>query len=162
MAQIFLIIVFAVAHVLLLGHIHLFGMVMPLLYVYYVILFPRKYPIWLQLPLCFLMGLFVDIFNNTPGLSAASLTLVGFVQPYLLGLYLKKEEEQNFRPSIASMGFMKFTTYALLLTLLFCLTYFTLEIGSYYYWLEWVEACFGSLLLTLLLIVLIDSMRGKR
>ena len=65
------------------------GIATPLLYVYLVLLFPKTYARWLQLLLCFAMGLCIDMFTNTPGLAAASMTLTGFIQPYILDLYLE-------------------------------------------------------------------------
>lgn len=109
--------------------------------------------------LCFVMGLVVDMFTNTPGLACASLTLVGFLQPYLLELYLKKEDDPAFRPSIANMGFGKFLSYSFFLILVYCIAFFALEAFTFTDWLMWIESAFGSLVLTLLLIITIDSLR---
>lgn len=161
MQYILLIFVFALVQALLLGNICLYGLVMPLLYVYYAILFQRGYPRWAQMPLCFVMGILVDMFCNTPGLSAASMTLVGFIQPYVLELFLKKEDEPNLKPSFATMGFMSYFSYVLILTFIFCLTFFTLEAFSFSRWLDWVISVAGSTALTLILILTIDSVRRK-
>ncbi len=161
MVYILLIIPFCLAQALFLNHIHILGVATPLLYAYFPMLFRRGYPRWAQLVLCFLMGLSVDIFTNTPGLAAASLTFIGFVQPYLLELYLRKEDEQNFRPSIATMGFGKFFSYVLILTFLYCLVFFSLEAFSFTHWLQWLESIGGSLLLTIILIITIDSLRRE-
>ncbi len=159
MQYIILIIVFGLAQALFLEHIHVFGVATPLLYVYLPLLIQRGYPRWAQLLLCFAMGLVADMFTNTPGLACASLTLVGFLQPYLLELYLKKEDDPAFRPSIANMGFGTFLSYSFFLTLIYCITFFTLEVFSFADWLMWLGSIVGSLVLTLLLIITIDSLR---
>ena len=46
----------------------------------------------LLLPLV-LLGLGVDIFSNTPGVGAASLTLTALLQPYLLSLFVSQGED---------------------------------------------------------------------
>lgn len=128
-------------------------------YVYLPLLVRRDYPRWALMLLCFVMGLVVDMFTNTPGLACASLTLVGFLQPYLLELYLKKEDDPAFRPSIANMGFGKFLSYSFFLTLVYCIAFFVLEAFTFTDWLMWIESAAGSLVLTLLLIITIDSLR---
>ena len=41
-----LFVVFVLAQTMVLGHIHLFGYATPLVYVYFVSMFPRSYPKW--------------------------------------------------------------------------------------------------------------------
>ena len=72
-----LFVVFVLAQTMVLGRIHLFGYATPLVYVYFVSMFPRSYPKWSILLWSFVMGLTIDIFSNTPGVAAASLTLLG-------------------------------------------------------------------------------------
>ena len=55
--------------VLMFNRIQLFGCATPLLYVYYVILFPRDYPKWSILLQSFALGLVIDTFSNTPGVA---------------------------------------------------------------------------------------------
>lgn len=154
-----LFLVFVLAQVLVFNRIHLFDCAVPLLYVYYVILFPANMPKWLALPLAFLLGLTIDSFSNTPGLSSFSLTLVAFIQPYLLQLYLDRESREDFPPSVKEMGWMKFSTFAFMLTFVFCVVYFSLDAFSFNNFLHWLESVAGSLTLTLLTILVFDSVR---
>ncbi len=159
MLYIFLIIIFAALQALLVGNIHILGVATPLLYVYFAILFPRNYTRWAQLVLCFLMGLAVDMFANTPGLASASMTLIGFIQPHILELFLKKEDQTDLVPGINTLGFVKFATYAFILTLIYCIVFFTLEAFTTVYWMDWLLSIAGSLVLTLVIILIIDSVR---
>lgn len=82
--RLLLFLVLLVAQVLVLNHIHLFGYATPMLYIYFVISFQRGYPRWAVMVWSFLLGLGIDVANNTPGLAAASMTLLGLLQPYVL------------------------------------------------------------------------------
>ena len=62
--------VLVLAQALVLNHIHLFGYATPLLYVYFVVSFPRNYPKWGIFLWSFLLALNLDAFSNTPGVSA--------------------------------------------------------------------------------------------
>ena len=61
---------------LVLNRIQLFHCATPLLYVYFIIIFPLNYPKWAMLVWGFLLGLCIDMFSNTPGLAAASTTFI--------------------------------------------------------------------------------------
>ena len=145
--------------VLVLGNIELFHCATPLLYVYFAIMFPRGYPKWAALLWSFALGLTMDMFTNTPGVSAASMTLVGCLQPYLLELFLPREAEPNIKSSAASLGFGNFFMLAFLLTLLFCLTFFMLQAFRLFDWQQLLKNIGGSTLLTLILIMTLESTR---
>ena len=123
-------IVLVFIQVLLLGNIHILGVASPLLYIYFVVQTPRNTPRWLILVSCFIQGLLIDIFFSTPGMAAASMTLVGFVQPRILELYLHNADDKNYCPGIQTMGTERFTAYVLFLTVIYCMAFFTLEAFS--------------------------------
>ena len=72
-------VVLLLVQVLVLNHIHLYQVAMPLPYIFFVITFQQNTPRWLMLTSSFLLGLLLDIFTNTPGLAAGSLTLMAMV-----------------------------------------------------------------------------------
>jgi rod shape-determining protein MreD len=146
--------------VLVLNRIQLFHCATPLLYVYFVLMFPQGYPKWGILLWCFFLGLGVDMFSNTPGLGAASTTLVGALQPYLLELFLPREAEEQHKSSVAALGFSKFATFATILVLIFSLTFFTLEAFTFFNWGHWIGCVFGSTVLTTILIMTFENFRG--
>jgi rod shape-determining protein MreD len=150
---------FVLVQALILNRILLFGCAMPLLYVYFVILFPRNYPKWGILLWSFAMGLSIDMFSNTPGIGSASLTLIGALQPLVLELCLPREADENLKPSLRTLGTNKFVFFAFTLTAIFCITFFTLEAFTFFNWLQWLQCIGGSLLLTLLLIITLESIR---
>ncbi len=154
-----LMVFFILVQVLILNHIHLFNVATPLVYVYFILLFPRNQQRWVSILLAFFLGLILDSFCNTPGETAFALTLTAFLQPYFLSLYLERDNSDNFTPSMAKMGFMKYATYVLLLTFIFCFTLFTLEAFSFFNWAQWLLCILGSWGVTSLIIIAIDSVR---
>mgnify|MGYP002624953580 CR=1 FL=1 len=157
--RLFLFLVFVLVQVLVLNHIHLFGCATPLLYIYFIILFPRNYPRWALLLWAFVTGLTVDIFSNTPGMAAASLTLTAFLRPFLLNLFVTRESADNLQPGIRSLGPVKFASFSAILTLTHCLSFFTLEAFSFFHLLHWLGSVGSSFLLTFVLLYVIDNLR---
>ena len=153
--------VLVLAQALVLNHIHLFGYATPLLYVYFVVSFPRNYPKWGILLWSFLLGLNVDAFSNTPGVAASAMTLIGLLQPYVLELFMQRDSEDDFQPSINSMGAGKYIYFTLLLTFIYCIVFFTVEMFTFFNWLQWILNILTSTLLSLLFIIVIDSLRKR-
>lgn len=147
--------------VLVLNHIHLFNCATPLLYLYMVFLFPRNYPRWGSLLWCFCLGLCVDIFSNTPGVAASSMTLVALIVPYFFELFLQRESAEDLQPSIKSLRMGKFIGFAFVTTLLYNIIFYSLETFSFFNWQQWLLNIGGSTLLTTTLIVVLDNLRER-
>ncbi len=154
-------VVLCLAQVLVLNHVHLLGVAIPLLYIYYGITFRRKTPWWGVLCTSFLMGLCIDIFTNTPGLAAGTLTLVAFLQPHLLEVLAPRDSADNMEASVKALGWGRFAVLSGVLTFIYCLVFFSLELFSFFNWLLWAEHFIGSGLLTWLMILAIESVRSK-
>lgn len=157
---ILLFVVLLLVQALVLNHIHLFGVATPLLYVYIVLLFRRNYPRWAILVWCFVMGLGVDIFSNTPGVAAASMTLMGLLQPFLLLPFINRDTPDDLLPSIRTLGLGKFASYTLIVVFIYCLVFFTLETFNFFNWLLWFEYVGASTVLTTVLVLVIDNLRN--
>lgn len=149
------------AQVLILNHVHLFGVGTPLLYVYYAISFRRNFPKWLALVSSFMLGLFIDVFSSTPGLAASVMTLVAFVQIYLVDLIAPRDSADDLAASTKALGFSRFATMSSLLTLLYCLVFFALETFNFFDVLLWLARSFVSALLTMVLILSVESVRSR-
>ena len=156
-----LFVVLVLAQALVLGRIHLFHCATPLLYVYFVTMFPRNYPKWGVLTWGFMMGLLVDIFSNTPGVAAASLTLIAAIQPYFFSLYVSRDAAEQMEPSLINMGLTKYSYYIVILVLLYCLLFYTLEMFSFSNLVEWLKCVVGSTLVTLALIFTFEIAKSK-
>lgn len=157
--RLLLMFLFAMAHALVLHRIHVFHFATPLLYVYFVFLFPRNYPRWAMLLWCFFMGLVIDIFSNTPGVASASMTLAGVLQPVFLSFFLPRDAEENMPVSAAMLGIGKYMALVLSLTFVYCTMYFTLESFNFFNWMYWLESIIGTTLLTSSLILAFEGFR---
>ena len=144
--------VFLLAQVFVLGRIYMFGVATPLLYVYFILQMPRNYPKWALLLWGFSLGLLVDIFFNTPGVAAASLTVIAAIQPYYMELFIPRDSSEDLRPSLKTLGALRYSNYTIPLVLVYCMLFFTLEHFSFFDALHWLLCVVGSTLLTLILI----------
>ena len=152
-------VVLVLAQALVFNHIRLFGYATPLLYVYFTVIIPRGYPKWATLLWSFALGLCVDLFTNTPGVAAGSMTLVGLLQPYMLELFIPREAAANMKVSAVEMGWAKFATLTALLMLVYCLVFFSLLMFTFIDLLVWGFSVLGSLLLTMVLLMALESVR---
>ena len=153
--------VFVLAQTMVLGRIHLFGYATPLLYVYFVAMFNRNYPKWAVLLWSFAMGLTIDVFSNTPGVAAASLTLIGAIQPYFLEPFIPRDSVDDLRPSIRTIGMVKYVYYITVLVVLYCIVFFSLEAFNFFNWMDILKSVGGSAVITLVLILTFESVSGK-
>lgn len=145
--------------VLVLNHIHLFHCATPLLIVYPMLFLPRRMPQWALLCTGFAIGLFIDMFTNTPGVGAASMTATALFRPHVLNVCMQHEDDEDVSPSRRLLGTASYLLYASLLTGMFCLMYFTLEAFGFFHWLHWLSYIAGSTVFTLALIMVIESIR---
>ncbi|MCD8211338.1 MAG: rod shape-determining protein MreD [Prevotella sp.] len=146
--------------VLVLNHITLLGCATPLLYIYFILLFGRATPKWVIIVCGFIMGLFMDMFVNTPGIAAASATFLGFIQPYLLDFFSPKDSADDLTPSIKSLGNQNYFYYVLVAVSIYTFLLFTIEAFNLYNWQEWILSIMGSTILTVLLIVVIENVKN--
>lgn len=160
--RIALFLVFVLAQSLVLGGIHLFNCATPLLYVYFVMMFPRNYPKWALLLWSFTMGLLIDVLFNTPGLAAASITLIAAIQPYLLEAFTTQDSAENLEPTLKTLGWEKYTVYAVMTVLIFCVVIYSLEMFSFFNLLHWAMCVIGSTLITLVFIFTFEITRSKK
>ena len=151
--------VLCLAQAFVFNRIHLFGCATPLIYIYMIIKLERNYPKWGILLWSFALGVTVDALSNTPGVAAASLTLIGAVQPYFMELFVQRDAAENLMPSLKTLGCGKFSFFAAMLTLLYCIVFFTLETFSFFNFSQWVAQVLGSAIISLVIILTIESVR---
>ncbi|MGM9734341.1 MAG: rod shape-determining protein MreD [Prevotella sp.] len=154
-------VVLCAAQALVFNRIHLFGCATPLIYIYMILKLRRNYPQWGALLWSFALGLTIDAFSNTPGVAAASLTLIGAVQPYFMKLFVQRDAAEDLKPSINTLGFSKFCFFTFCLTLLYCTVFFVLETFNFFNWVQWLLQVGGSTLVTFVMIITFDSVSKK-
>jgi rod shape-determining protein MreD len=159
--RVIMFVVLLLVQVLILNRVWLFNVATPLLYVYFVVSFPRNSAKGEVLAWSFALGLMVDLFSNTSGMASGTMTLVALLQPYLLELYVPRDSAENLEVTSATLGRSKFLTFSTILTLLYCLVFFILEAFNFFEWQLWLLRAVCSTVLTMVLMLAIDSVRSK-
>lgn len=117
----------AAFQILFLNRIALFGYVTPLFYIWMIARFDSSMSRTAILTWSFTLGLLIDLFSATPGLNAASATLLAMFQPGLVKLFVSLDRHDVLVPGSVPMGGRQFAGYLLLLTLLHHTVYFILR-----------------------------------
>lgn len=143
--------------VLILNNIKLHGFVSPYIYPLGILLLPFETPRWAVLFIAFFAGLFVDMFGNTPGLHASAMVIMAFAREYVIAMNKPVGDyEPTHRPTIASLGFYWFFSYAGLLILVHHFFFFTIEAYTFSFFILTLTKITASTLASLLLILLYE------
>ena len=103
--------------IFLLKNIVFYDLNVPYLYVLFILLLPFETPNWVLFFFSFLIGITVDLFNDTLGLHAAASTILALVRILFISVTVQKDNyDSDPEPSLSIMGFRWFFFYALILT----------------------------------------------
>lgn len=115
--------------VLIVQNIRLGSYIILLPYVLFILLLPFETPKLVVLVASFFIGLTIDMFYDTAGMHAAACTMIGFSRYYVLKLLSPREGyDPGLIPTVDSMGFIWFVTYAGSMIFIHHLFFFYLEI----------------------------------
>ena len=159
--NIFVTLLLILLQVIVLNQIHLFSYATPLLYVYIALKSPRDFPRWAILLWCFVTGLIIDVFSNTPGMAAGSMTLVGMIQPFILRMFVNRDTPDDITPSASTLGFGHYASYTTILVSVYCIVFFILETFSFFNWLQFLGYALGSAVLTIALLLVIENFKKE-
>ena len=109
-----------------LNQVNFMGYATPMISIFFLLVFQRGSSRFSLLLWGFFLGLAMDLFTNTPGVGAASCTLLGMIQPLLLEMFLPRDCAEDLSPSIKELGLAKFCGYLLLSTFIFYGAYYLL------------------------------------
>ena len=124
-------VVLVLVQVLILNNIQVSGLINPYVYILFILLLPFTIPGYFLLGFSFLIGITIDIFNNTPGIHAGATVLLGFLRPAIAELISSREIlEQGNMPNMASLGFASFLKYTVIAVLIHHLFLFFAEAFS--------------------------------
>lgn len=117
--------------VFIFSNINFNGSICPYIYIIFILLYPPDRNRYVFLLLCFLLGLGVDIFEDTGGINAFSSVVLGFLSKYIIRMVsgTKFFEVEEFRFSDFSMGQWFF--YTLIMVVIHHLTLFFMETFSF-------------------------------
>ena len=156
MRRLFALIGLTLLQVLFLNRICLFGYVTPLFYIWLIIKFDSSMKRYSTLLWAFFLGLIIDLFSGTPGLNAASATLLAMFQPGFVKLFVSLDRHDVLVPGSASMGGRQFAGYILLMIALHHTVYYILRSIPLGDWTVIVLKVVFSTLLTFILMLVTE------
>jgi len=125
-------VVLVLVQVLILNNIQFSGFINPYVYILFILLLPFTIPGYLLLGLSFLLGISIDMFNNTPGIHAGATVLLGFLRPGIARLISSREIiEKGNTPNMTQLGFASFLKYVVISVLVHHLFLFYAEAFSF-------------------------------
>jgi len=131
--NIILFIFLIIFQILILNNIQISSLgITPYMYVLFIVLLPFETPTWLTLILAFILGLTIDIFEDSAGVHASATLFMTFIRPIVLNLLLPRDGyEAGTLPRLHFMGTNWFVKYTVILVLSHHLFYFFIEILSF-------------------------------
>lgn len=137
----------------------LFGVAMPIIYIYLILRLPLNYSLNWTLTIAFLFGLFVDMFNNTQGMNALACVMMTIVRRPVFNLFnLKDDEDSDPVPSIDSLGIANYLKYMATLVAVYCTVLFLTQAFTLHNFPLTLLRIIASSVLSILLIFSIDSL----
>lgn len=115
--ELLLFVVLVVLQVLVFNQISIFGFATPFVYIYFLLKPPIGRNLFFVIITGFILGFIIDIFLNTPGINAASTTLVAAFRQPLLNLFYTKDETEEYIPNIYTSpgSFIKYLVVAIII-----------------------------------------------
>ncbi len=115
--------------VLLMDNVMINGYMVPYVYILFILLMPFETPRWILLLSGFMLGMGIDLFENTLGMHTAATVLIAFVRPYLLNLLAPRDgyELETF-PRIHYYGLLWFLKYTVIIVVIHHFMLFYLEV----------------------------------
>ncbi len=160
---ILLTILLVLAQVVVFNHICLFGMAVPFVFIYSLIVLPLTMGPSKVITMGFVLGLIVDIFSDTAGLFALGCTVLGGMRHPVIKLYFPREEDiTDIRPSVDSLGLSVFLRYSFTLTLIFSTVVTLADSLIFFEPIRILLLILGSTLLSTALIVALDFLTLHR
>ncbi|WP_372918581.1 rod shape-determining protein MreD [Salegentibacter sp.] len=147
--------------VLVLSNINFLGYINPYLYVLFILLYPFNSNQTLFLILSFLLGLSIDIFEDSGGIHAAACLIAAFVRPTLLRFsFGVSYDHQNIKLSATPFGAR--LTYIFIMVLIHHLVLFSLEMFSLTHIILILKKTLFSSIFTGILVILSLSLFSKK
>ena len=160
--RILVFLILVLVQVLVLNHIQIAGYATPSLFIYYILILNSETSRNSLLLQAFLIGLCVDIFSNTPGMNAASATILAFIRKPMLHVHMQHDMTDDFEPCIRTLGFFNFLRYVLTGALTFTLFLQILSSFSFAHGKDFILRIITNTLMTVFLIMCVDVLRRKK
>jgi rod shape-determining protein MreD len=159
--NIFRFIILVLLQVLVLNNIQFLGYINPYIYILFLLALPVQTPRWFSLLLGFFIGVIIDMFADTPGIHAFASVLIAFLRNGTIKLFTAIEEGNNPTPSFYTFGVSAYIKYVVLLVFVHHTTLFFLEAFSFAnFWIMFAKIILSSLV-TIMIILGIQSLSRK-
>jgi rod shape-determining protein MreD len=144
-----------------LDNIQFLGYISPMIYVLFVLSFPVRFPRGILLILAFVMGLTIDMFNNTMGLHAFATVLMAFLRTPVIRMFVSLDEGANPTPSFRTIGVSSYIKYVVVLVFVHHGVLFFMESFSFLNASLLIPKILVSSTVTILLIFGVQSLKRK-
>jgi rod shape-determining protein MreD len=122
--------------------------------------FPQRTNLPLQLLLAFAFGMMMDAFYDTLGIHAFASVLIVYVKAFLSKILLPTSSSTDMQPSLSSLGFKKFSVFVLLLLFVHHAAVFLLEACNSELFILTMQKALLSTLFTYLVICSMQAISG--
>ncbi len=141
----------------------LWGIAMPVVFIYLILRLPVNLHDGWVLTIAFCTGLLLDIFNNTPGMNALASTIMAATRRPVFNLFVSRENDMNIPiPSVDSMGVGDYFKYMATLVTLYCALIFMIQAFSLHNIGLTLARIAGSSVLSIIIIFGLDSLVSTR
>lgn len=156
-------VVLVLLQVLVLSNINFLGYVNPYLYVLFIVLLPFDLAQWKVILWAFLIGLTVDMFEDSGGIQAAACLVAAYLRPLILRFaYGISYDHQNIK--FYKTPFAQRLAYVCLMVLVHHIILFFLTFFNFSHIILILKNTLFSSIFTILLILIVTTLfkRGKR
>ena len=131
--HILLFIVLVAAQAVVFNNLILFNSAVALVFLFMLVEMPATLSVNVTMIVGFMLGLAIDIFQDTPGLNAMTCTITAFIRKPIFHLYVPRDEDlTDRRLSIRTLGKAVYLKYMLTFVIIYCAIYFSIEAFSYF------------------------------
>ncbi len=151
------------AQAIVFNRLILFNVAVPMVFIYLIISLPVTLGTNLSVLLGFLAGFMLDIFCDTPGVSALCCTVLAFVRKPVFHLYVSLDDDLAGRsPSSHTMGHAAYMKYMVTMVLIYCTMVFTIEAFQFFSFRLLILRIAASAAYTFILLYALDCVTLRR
>ena len=149
----------ALIQVILLKRVYLgwedFNYISVIIYPLIIILLPIRTPKLLLLVIGFLLGLFIDLFYDSPGVHTSATVFIAFIRPAVLSMLEPRGGyPMQASPTKHSFGNNWFFTYSGIILFIHLLIYFSMEVFTFVYFFEILLKTLFSFIVSFIIFIL--------
>ena len=135
----------------------------PIVFIYLILRLPIGMSANWVYTIAFVMGLIVDVFNNTQGMNALSCTLISAIRRNVFNAFVTRDDDvSNPLPSQSSMGSGSYFKYMSTLVLIYCVILMFVQVFTFSHFGATMVRAIASGALSILMIYAIDTIVSTR